>query len=66
MCFYLLLNQWNKVLTDWYKLFKFETYKILLYLNMKYSVEFENYILKWNSCLVFSYFWSLEKVKQNK
>ena len=33
---------------------------------MKYSVEFENYILKWNSCLVFSYFQTLEKVKQNK
>ena len=33
---------------------------------MKYSVEFENYILNWNSYLVFSYFQTLEKVKQIK
>ena len=33
---------------------------------MKYLVEFENYILKWNSCLVFRYVQRLEKVKQNK
>ena len=32
MGFYLPLNQWNKVITDGYKLFKLETYKILLYL----------------------------------